>query len=175
MFFLMEQVFFLLYNIFKLAHPFVRQFPTAWWYLSDIAWNARSVSIREARPTVGVRRCRFDWKWFLGNKAKKKMLHVIPKFWLMYIGIVHFLLFPPLKTFTKHLHNDYSVKINTLLLRWYLNISSNILMILEIFSTVINSQLTVMVGRLIYTDGKYNARSWSQFDSSQDQIWSPLI
>lgn len=121
-------------------------------------------------PTMSV------WLKMVSRKqSKKKMLHVIPKFWLMYIGIVHFLLFPPLKTFTKHLHNDYSIKINTLLLRWFLNISSNILMILEIFSTVINSQLTVVVGRLIYTDGKYNARSWSQFDSSQDQIWSPLI
>lgn len=88
--------FFLLYNIFKLAHPFVRQFPTAWWYLSDIAGNARSVSSREARPTVGVRRCRFDWKWFLENKSKKKLLHVIPKFWFMYIGLSTILLTPPL-------------------------------------------------------------------------------
>lgn len=87
--------FFKLYNIFKLAHPFVRQFPTAWWYLSDIAGNARSVSSREARPTVGVRRCRFDWKWFLENKSKKKLLHVIPKFWFMYIGLSTILWTPP--------------------------------------------------------------------------------
>lgn len=113
----MEQVFFLLYNIFKLTDPFVRQFHTGG-ICRTSPETPRSVSIREARPTVGVRRCRFDWKWFLENKAKKKnMLHVIPKFWLMYIGIVHFLLFPPLKTFTKHLHNDYLIKINTLLLR----------------------------------------------------------
>lgn len=110
--------FFLLYNIFKLAHPFVRQFPTAWWYLSDIAGNARSVSIREARPTVGVRRCRFDWKWFLENKSKKNCSALFRNFDSCILDCP---LFseppPPLKTFTKHLHNEYLIKINTLLLR----------------------------------------------------------
>lgn len=111
--------FFKLYNIFKLAHPFVRQFHTAWWYLSNIVGNARSVLIREARPTVGVRRCRFDWKWFLKNKSKKKIAPRYSEILIHVYWIVHYSLNPPppLKTFTKHLHNDYLIKIYTLLLR----------------------------------------------------------